>query len=81
MEDDSNEEKDPAQYFENRVKAIEAKKAKGVNPYPHKFHVSIGMPAFVEKFQALEAGQQMTDVTVSLAGGRKSSLAPAVGCG
>lgn len=30
---------DPAQYRENRIKAVEAKKAKGVNPYPHKFQV------------------------------------------
>ena len=68
LDDDSNEELDPAQYFENRVKAIEAKKAKGVNPYPHKFHVSTSLPDFVQKFQDLEPGQQMTDVTISLAG-------------
>lgn len=69
LEDDSNEEeKDPTLYFENRVKMIQAKKAKGINPYPHKFHVTMGLPEFVEKYQCLEAGQQLIDVTVSLAG-------------
>ena len=68
LEDDSNEEVDPSLYFENRVKAIQAKKAKGINPYPHKFHVSIAVPEFVKKYTSLEAGQQLTDVTVSLAG-------------
>lgn len=42
LEDDSNEDLDPAQYRENRIKAIVNKKAKGVNPYPHKFEVSAG---------------------------------------
>ena len=68
LEDDSNEEVDPSLYFENRVKTIQAKKAKGINPYPHKFHVSIAVPEFVKKFASLEAGQQLADVTVSLAG-------------
>lgn len=81
LEDDSNEEKDPAKYYENRVAAIVAKKAKGINPYPHKFHVSCQMPAFVERFDKLEAGEQMLDITISLAGGfvklRASSKAAA----
>ncbi|KAG2497954.1 hypothetical protein HYH03_004216 [Edaphochlamys debaryana] len=68
LEDDSNEITDPTAYFENRVKWINAKKAKGVNPYPHKFHVTMQLPEFVEKYGSLEAGQQLTDVTVSVAG-------------
>ncbi|KAG2455091.1 hypothetical protein HYH02_000911 [Chlamydomonas schloesseri] len=68
LEDDSTEITDPTAYFENRVKYINAKKAKGVNPYPHKFHVSMSLPDFVAKYGSLEAGQQLTDVTVSVAG-------------
>ncbi|PNW84838.1 hypothetical protein CHLRE_03g160500v5 [Chlamydomonas reinhardtii] len=68
LEDDSTEITDPTAYFENRVKYINAKKAKGVNPYPHKFHVSMSLPDFVAKYNSLEAGQQLTDVTVSVAG-------------
>ncbi|KAG2440330.1 hypothetical protein HXX76_004435 [Chlamydomonas incerta] len=68
LEDDSTEITDPTAYFENRVKYINAKKAKGVNPYPHKFHVSMSLPDFVAKYNSLEAGQQLNDVTVSVAG-------------
>ena len=80
LEDDSTEELDPAQYFANRVKAIEAKKAKGINPYPHKFHVSVGLPEFVTKFAALEAGEQLSDVTVSLAGERVRGVWQGLAC-
>jgi lysyl-tRNA synthetase class 2 len=50
------------------VKAITAKKAAGINPYPHKFHVSMSLPEYIEKYSSLEPGQQLTDVTVSVAG-------------
>jgi lysyl-tRNA synthetase class 2 len=50
------------------VKAVTAKKAAGANPYPHKFHVSISLPEYIEKYSSMEAGKQLTDVTVSLAG-------------
>jgi hypothetical protein len=68
LEDDSTEEKDPSLYFENRVKALEAKKAKGINPYPHKFPVTSSVPDFVTKYQGLAEGEQLADVTVALAG-------------
>eukprot|EP00879_Flechtneria_rotunda_P025430 GHRR01027026.1.p1 GENE.GHRR01027026.1~~GHRR01027026.1.p1 ORF type:complete len:510 (+),score=160.54 GHRR01027026.1:307-1836(+) len=66
--DDSTEELDPNLYFENRVKAIVAKKEKGVNPYPHKFHVSTTLPEYIRQYANLEAGRQLGDVTVSVAG-------------
>eukprot|EP00798_Chlamydomonas_sp_ICE-L_P005736 gene5736-6026_t len=65
---EDNEELDPSQYYENRCKALQAKKDKGINPYPHKFHVSMSMPEFVAKFNSLEPGEQMTDEVVSIAG-------------
>ena len=68
LEDDSNEETDPTKYYENRVRAVVAAKARGENPYPHKFHVSIQLPAYVAKYGGLEAGQQAAEETVSLAG-------------
>lgn len=36
LEDDASEETDPTKYYENRVRAIEAAKERGENPYPHK---------------------------------------------
>ena len=69
LEDDSNEETDPTKYFENRVRAVEAAKARGDNPYPHKFHVSTQLPAYVARYgPTLEAGQQEAATEVSLAG-------------
>eukprot|EP00201_Polytomella_parva_P010993 CAMPEP_0175053176 /NCGR_PEP_ID=MMETSP0052_2-20121109/8777_1 /TAXON_ID=51329 ORGANISM="Polytomella parva, Strain SAG 63-3" /NCGR_SAMPLE_ID=MMETSP0052_2 /ASSEMBLY_ACC=CAM_ASM_000194 /LENGTH=577 /DNA_ID=CAMNT_0016317677 /DNA_START=166 /DNA_END=1899 /DNA_ORIENTATION=- len=67
-QDDSDEITDPTAYFENRVKAIEAKKSKGLNPYPHKFHVSISVPGFVAKYKDIDAGSQLTEEEVSVAG-------------
>uniref|UniRef100_A0A7S3VQB8 Lysine--tRNA ligase n=2 Tax=Dunaliella tertiolecta TaxID=3047 RepID=A0A7S3VQB8_DUNTE len=66
--EEDDEELDPAQYRENRIKVIQAKKAKGGNPYPHKFQVTMDMQDFIAKYEGLEAGQQLTDVVVSLAG-------------
>eukprot|EP00798_Chlamydomonas_sp_ICE-L_P004276 gene4276-14387_t len=62
------QENDPTEYRENRIKFIEGKKREGGNPYPHSFKVSMSVPDFVAKFQGLEAGQQLQDVSVCLAG-------------
>ena len=37
-----------------RVAMVEKAKARGENPYPHKFDVSIQLPAYVEKYGGLE---------------------------
>lgn len=66
--DDSTEETDPTLYFENRVKVINAKKAKGLNPYPHKFNVTMALPDYVAKYKDLEAGSRLDDVVVAVAG-------------
>lgn len=67
--DDSSEETDPNLYYENRVKALAAKKAKGLNPYPHKFEVTSSLPDYVAKYSSsIEAGQRLDDVTVAVAG-------------
>ncbi|KAE9464246.1 hypothetical protein C3L33_03846, partial [Rhododendron williamsianum] len=73
-----DEEMDPTQYFENRVKTLGALKSAGINPYPHKFHVSMSIPEYIEKYKGLPNGEQLEDVEVSLAGrimGKRSSSA------
>lgn len=67
MEDDE-ENMDPTQYFENRLKVLAALKSSGVNPYPHKFHVSLSLPEFINKYGSLNSGEHLKDVEVSLAG-------------
>jgi len=44
------------------------KQAGDGNPYPHKFHVSMSMPEYVQKFGSLESAEQLKDSTVSVAG-------------
>ncbi|CAM9626580.1 unnamed protein product, partial [Ectocarpus sp. 13 AM-2016] len=61
------EELDPTQYFANRSRAIAQLEEEGTNPYPHKFDVTISIPAFVAKFKDVEVGEKQSDV-VSLAG-------------
>ncbi len=43
------DELDPSKYFANRMASIDALKAKGLNPYPHKFNVSLSLNAFIAK--------------------------------
>ncbi|KAI3827639.1 hypothetical protein L1987_01719 [Smallanthus sonchifolius] len=63
-----DEDMDPTQYFENRLKALSAQKAAGMNPYPHKFHVSMSILEYIEKYKSLNSGDHLEAVQVSLAG-------------
>lgn len=59
----------PAQYFEFRSRQIkELRNTHAPNPYPHKFHVSISNPQFLEKYAYLERGQTLPEEKVSIAG-------------
>jgi hypothetical protein len=58
---------------------VQGKQAKGINPYPHKFDVSLSLPDFIEQYKGLEDGAQLSDVTVAVAGGRRRGGAPAGG--
>lgn len=41
------------QYYEARSKVIKGlRETQNPNPYPHKFNVTIGVPAFNEKYEA-----------------------------
>ena len=55
-------------YFENRLKALALQKSAGINPYPHKFHVSMTILEYLEKYECLSNGDHLEDVQVSLAG-------------
>ncbi|CAN4099117.1 unnamed protein product [Withania somnifera] len=65
----AEDDMDPTQYFENRLKVLAAEKANGQNPYPHKFqgenHLSV--PEYVKKYGVLDSGAHSDDV-VSLTG-------------
>ncbi|PQQ08406.1 hypothetical protein Pyn_14826 [Prunus yedoensis var. nudiflora] len=63
-----DEEMDPTQYFENRLKYLATQKADNKNPYPHKFFVSMTVLEYVEKYDGLSNGEHRDEISVSLAG-------------
>lgn len=59
----------PNEFFKLRSAAVEElKKNPETHPYPHKFHVSISLEAFIEKFSYIGDGERLDDVKVSVAG-------------
>lgn len=62
------EELDPTAYFANREKMLADLEKEGVNPYPHKFHVSSSLPEFHAKYANVEAGSHNEAEVVSVAG-------------
>lgn len=66
---------DPSKYTENRKNMLEDRRKNGENPYPHKFHRSLKIPEYREKYekQTIENGAFLDDVTESVTG-RVTSL-------
>ena len=64
----------------SRVRAVAPLRGVGGVAYPHKFHTSMRIPDFVAQFEGLDAGVQLTEQRVSLAGGQslKSNAAVAM---
>ncbi|KAK8572755.1 hypothetical protein V6N12_028799 [Hibiscus sabdariffa] len=63
-----DEDMDPTQFHENRLKFLAAQKAEGKNPYPHKFFASMSIIEYIDKYGSLGNGEHIEDVSVSLAG-------------
>ncbi|RGB27985.1 Lysyl-tRNA synthetase [Rhizophagus diaphanus] len=58
----------PNQYFEIRSKRIlKLRESRQPNPYPHKFHVTLSIPAYIKKYGDIESGQHLDEV-VQVAG-------------
>jgi len=64
----NEEEISPNEYFKLRSGAVEELKTGGSHPYPHKFHVSISLANYIEKYQHLKDSETLTDVEVTIAG-------------
>lgn len=64
----------PNQYYEIRsrqvadLRAANNADADSFNPYPHKFHRTLTVPEFAEKYQGLTRGETLTDVEVRVTG-------------
>ncbi|CAH1962587.1 unnamed protein product [Acanthoscelides obtectus] len=66
----NEEEINPNEYFKIRTAAIQHLKELGGenHPYPHKFHVSISLEEFIEKYKDLKDGEVLNSEPVSVAG-------------
>jgi lysyl-tRNA synthetase class 2 len=59
----------PAEYFKYRSGLIEdLKKTPESHPYPHKFHVSISLEDFINKYSHLKDGEMLENEKLSVAG-------------
>lgn len=47
---------------------VEQLRSSGTEPYPHKFHVSMAIPEFLEKFNHLKDGEMLNDISLTVAG-------------
>jgi len=65
---ESEEEISPNEYFKLRSGAVEELKKTDAHPYPHKFHVSVSLTHFIEKYSHLKDSETLTDVEVRIAG-------------
>uniref|UniRef100_A0A6I8SWU6 Lysine--tRNA ligase n=1 Tax=Xenopus tropicalis TaxID=8364 RepID=A0A6I8SWU6_XENTR len=58
---------DPNQYFKIRTQAIQQLKGTKDDPYPHKYHVDMSLTEYIQKYNNLQTGDQLSEV-VSIAG-------------
>lgn len=64
-----DEEISPNEFFKLRSAAVqEWRKNPETHPYPHKFHVSISLEAFIEKYNHIADGERLESERVSVAG-------------
>jgi lysyl-tRNA synthetase class 2 len=63
-----DEELDPTAYYENRVKAMNALEESGQSAYPHKFHATHRLHAYIEEFEGVADGEHDESKLVSVSG-------------
>ncbi|GJR61526.1 lysine--tRNA ligase [Tanacetum coccineum] len=61
-------DEDPTQYRNNQLNTLAAKKAAGINPFPHKFQQTISIPEFRKKYEYLEKGKRLEGELTCVAG-------------
>ncbi|RWS22808.1 lysyl-tRNA synthetase-like protein, partial [Leptotrombidium deliense] len=65
---DELETDDPNEFFRLRSAAVKQLKEAGEEPYPHKYRVTMSLTEFIQKYSHLQAGEILTDVSLSLSG-------------
>jgi lysyl-tRNA synthetase class 2 len=55
-----------SQYFENRVKMINGfKETREIDPYPHKFQVTLSLPEFIAKYNVCMVVSQLCTAVIA----------------
>lgn len=80
LENHDDDDLDPNQYYERRVRTLATIKANGRNPYPHKFQITMYLPEYVAKYKDLAPGSHLTEETVSVAGANSQTTRMHVIC-
>ncbi|XP_060552073.1 lysine--tRNA ligase-like isoform X2 [Ruditapes philippinarum] len=62
------EDIDPNEYFKLRSRAVANLKGSNDNPYPHKFHVSMSLVEYIDKYKSVGDGTIMEDIIVTVSG-------------
>lgn len=62
-----DQELDPNEYYKMRVQHVQQMKQVGETVFPHKFHVSLALRDFIDKYSSL-TNEQTSDDVVSIAG-------------
>ena len=63
----NEEETSPHEYLKLRIQHVQQQKDAGQRVYPHKFHVSISLTDFLEKFQNV-TNENVSQEEVTVAG-------------
>lgn len=58
------------QYFKIRSQAIQDLKGTAEDPYPHKYNVDLSLTDFIQKYNHLQPGEQLTDVVLTVSGNK-----------
>ncbi|XP_018056925.1 PREDICTED: lysine--tRNA ligase isoform X1 [Atta colombica] len=70
----NEEEISPNEYFKLRSNLVSQLKVINDNPYPHKFHVSVSLEEFIEKFKDIVKDGEILDNEVHSVAGRIHSI-------
>ena len=65
----------PQEYYKLRLQTLQQLKDGNINPYPHKFLVTISLEEFINKYESLNDGDILEDTTWNIAGKRKAKVA------
>ncbi|KAG5582318.1 hypothetical protein H5410_052945 [Solanum commersonii] len=64
----ANDSLDPTLYLANRLRNVESLRESGINPYPHKFFITMYIPKFISRYAHLNTGEFPEEIDISLAG-------------